>query len=146
MFKLQNVFWALLLITAIPLFTGCSGDSSQAKGDLPTRVDALIREDRYEEAIELIKDEGDGHEKEDLLLEKTYLNYALFLEYRAEDQDMRERMTGALELFIKVLEVNPGNEKALGEIKQIMGVYKTLPNRQPPQEILDKLDKMGISY
>ena len=59
---------------------------------------------------------------------------------------MRDRMTSALEQYIKVLNINPENQKARSEIKQIMGIYDTMPNRSPDEEIMNDLRELGFDY
>ena len=137
-------FILLLLLSA--LFISCSSSTPE---NLSEEVDRLIAEEEYQEAIKLLENADDSENEADVaeLKEKTYLNYGLFLEYRGpEGSSMRDRMTSALEQFIKVLEVNPENQKARSEIKQIMGIYETMPNRSPGDEILKDLEALGIEY
>ncbi len=138
-------FFSLLLFSV--LFVSCSSSTPE---DLSGEIDRLIAEEEYSRAIELLENAEDGEENEaDLpeLKEKTYLNYGLYLEYRGpEESSMRDRMTSALEQFIKVLEINPENEKARTEIQQIMGIYETMPDRSPGDEILKDLQALGVEY
>ncbi|SMO35954.1 hypothetical protein [Fodinibius sediminis] len=128
------------------LFVACSGSTPE---NLSEEVDQLLADDSYQEAIQLLENANAEETAEDLaeLKEKTYLNYGLYLEYRGpEDSSMRDRMTSALEQYIKVLEINPDNQKARSEIKQIMGIYQTMPDRSPGEEILQDLEALGIEY
>lgn len=137
-------FISLLLLSV--LFVSCSSSTPE---NLSEEVDRLIAEEEYQEAIRLLRNADDSENEADVaeLKEKTYLNYGLFLEYRGpEGSSMRDRMTSALEQFIKVLEVNPKNQKARSEIKQIMGIYETMPDRSPGDEILKDLEALGIEY
>ena len=59
---------------------------------------------------------------------------------------MRQRMTGALEQFIKVLKINPDNQKAISEIEQIMSIYATMPDKSPGEEIMNDLQELGFNY
>ncbi|NIT58742.1 MAG: hypothetical protein GWN00_21715 [Aliifodinibius sp.] len=59
---------------------------------------------------------------------------------------MRDRMTSALEQFIEVLELNPDNEKARQEIRQIMGIYNTMPDKSPGDDIISELNELGFDY
>jgi hypothetical protein len=133
----------LLLFT---LFTSCSNETPE---NLPAEIDQLIAEDNYEQALNLLSN-ADPNETEanlDELREKTFLNYGLYLEYRGpEDSSMRDRMTSALEQYIKVLNINPENQKAREEIKQIMGIYNTMPDKSPGEEILADLRELGFDY
>ena len=124
---------------------GLAGCSSESPENLNQQVNQHIEQDQYTQALDLLED-ASNQSKADSLKEKVHLNYGLYLEYRGGDKEMRARMTGALEQFINVLEINPANQKALNEIKQIMGVYSTMPDKNPPQEILKELDRLGIAY
>lgn len=128
------------------LFIGCS---SQTPENLTERVDNHIESDEYTEAIELLENADPEETDADLALlkEKTYLNYGLYLEYRGpEDSSMRDRMTSALQQYIEVLNINPENQKARTEIEQIMGIYETMPDRTPGDDILAALRDHGFSY
>lgn len=135
-----------LTIFFLILFIACSGETPE---NLEEQVDQLIAEDNYTEALELL-DSADPDQTEadiDMLREKTHLNYGLYLEYRGpEDSSMRDRMTSALEQYIEVLKINPGNEKARSEIEQIMGIYETMPDRSPGDRIVSDLRELGFDY
>lgn len=136
----------LSLLLLFTLFIACSSDKPR---DLSKKVDQLIAEDNYTQAIELLNSTDSSETKADLALlkEKTYLNYGMYLEYRGpEGSSMRDRMTSALEQYIKVLNINPENQKARKEIKQIMGIYNTMPDRGPGEEILSDLRALGFDY
>ncbi|WP_171032889.1 hypothetical protein [Fodinibius saliphilus] len=111
-------------------------------------IDQLISEDNYSQAIQVLNDSDPTKtDNLDRLKEKTYLNYGLYLEYRGpKDSSMRDRMTSALEQYIKVLNLNPKNQKARKEIKQIMGIYSTMPDKSPGEEIVSDLRKLGFDY
>ncbi len=137
-------FLSLLLLSVT--FLACSSSTPE---DLSKKIDQLIAEDNYQQAIELLTNANPQDVEADLskLKEKTYLNYGLYLEYRGpEDSSMRDRMTSALEQYIKVLNINPENQKARSEIKQIMGIYDTMPNRNPGEEIMNDLRELGFDY
>ncbi|MDX1671012.1 MAG: hypothetical protein R3211_01620 [Balneolaceae bacterium] len=132
-----------LLITAL-LFVSCTQRTPE---NLEQRIDQLISQDQYEQALELLEDADPATTDSDLetLKEKIHLNYGLYLEYRGpEGSTMRDRMTSALQQYIAVLKINPQNEKARAEINQIMSVYNTMPDRSPPDEILEELKELGI--
>lgn len=140
---MKYIFFAFSLI----LFVGCGGSGTPE--NLEEEVDQLIAEDEYQEALDLIEDANPDETEADLdeLREKTHLNYGIFLEYRDSDPDnMRESMTGALEQFIKVLKINPDNEEAAKEIDQIMGIYETIPDRDPGEDIMEELRELGFDY
>lgn len=137
-------FFSLLLLSVT--FLACSSSSPE---DLPKKIDQLIAEDNYQQAIELLSNADPQNVDADIskLKEKTYLNYGLYLEYRGpEDSSMRDRMTSALEQYIKVLNINSENQKARSEIKQIMGIYDTMPNRTPGEDIMNDLRELGFDY
>lgn len=136
----------LSLILIATLFIGCSNGTPE---NLPKRVDDLIAKDKYEQALTLINDANPKETKANLakLKEKTHLNYGLYLELRGpEGSSMRDRMTSALKHFIEVLRINPENQKARSEIRRIMGVYSTMPDKSPGKEIMSDLRELGFDY
>lgn len=141
----DKVLSGLMFFAALLIAGGLAGCSSDNPENVTQRVNQHIEQDQYKEALDLLNDVPDKN-KADSLREKVHLNYGLYLEYRGGDMEMRDRMTGALEQFIKVLDLNPANQKAENEIKQIMGVYTTMPDKNPPENILEDLDRLGIAY
>lgn len=127
------------------LFISCAGGTPE---NLEQHVDDLIAEDEYEEALNAIENADPDETDADLdsLKEKTHLNYGLYLEYRSDPEDMRESMTGALNQYVEVLKINPDNEEAISEIEQIMGIYETMPNREPDQDVMEELQELGFNY
>lgn len=135
-----------LLFSLLLLFSACAAEPPE---NLPKRVDQLIAEDNYEQALDLVENAqpGDTEASLDTLREKIHLNYGIFLEYRGtEETGMRERMTGALRQYIEVLKINPGNQKAISEIEQIMGIYSTMPDKSPGEDIMEDLAELGFDY
>ena len=136
----------LTLFALIAFFAACSSSTPE---NLTKKVDQLIAKDNYEQAIELLEGTDSTQTKADLatLREKVHLNYGIFLEYRGkEGTTMRARMTGALRQYIKVLQINPDNAKAISEIKQIMSIYSTMPEKSPAEGIKEDLQKLGFDY
>lgn len=128
------------------LFISCSSGTPE---NLSKKVDQLIAEDNYTQALSLLEKADAKETDADLpkLKEKTHLNYGIYLEYRGpEGSSMRDRMTSALEQYIAVLKINPKNQKARSEIKQIMGIYSTMPDKSPGEEILADLRELGFDY
>lgn len=128
------------------LFISCS---NQTPENVPDRVNQLIAEDNYTQALDILENADPQQTDADLstLKEKTYLNYGLYLEYRGpEESTMRDRMTSALQQFIEVLKINPDNEKARKEIRQIMGIYNTMPEKSPGEDIIAELNELGFNY
>jgi len=135
-----------LMLFAAVLFVSCSNETPK---DLSKKVDQLISEDNYSQALNLLNSANTNKTDADIskLKEKTYLNYGLFLEYRGpKESSMRDRMTSALQQYIQVLKINSNNQKARSEIQQIMGVYKTMPNKSPGDDIISELNKLGFDY
>lgn len=135
-----------LIVILLSLSIACSNETPQ---NLSEQVDQLIAEDNYSEALSLLNDAEPAETDEDIetLKEKTHLNYGLYLEYRGpEDSSMRDRMTSALQQFIEVLKINPQNQEARSEIRQIMDIYETMPERSPGDEILTDLRELGFNY
>lgn len=136
----------LLLSIVTLLFISCSSETPE---NVSERVNQLIAEDNYIQALDILDNADPEQTDADLptLKEKTYLNYGLFLEYRGpEDSTMRDRMTSALEQYIEVLKLNPNNEKARKEIQQIMGIYSTMPDKSPGKDIISELNEFGFDY
>lgn len=134
------------ILFTLLLFISCS---SQTPQNLEEQVNQLISEDKYPEALDLIDSADPAETDADLptLKEKAHLNYGIYLEYRGpEGTSMRDRMTSALEQFIAVLKINPNNQKAVSEIEQIMGIYSTMPDRSPGEEIVAELNELGFKY
>lgn len=104
----------------------------------------LIGENRYEEALDLLKSEDTDNQEIQLLLEKTHLNYGLNSMSTFDAGQMRTRMNNALIQFAEVLKINPENEVARNQISQILGVYDTMPNRGPDPEAVEALSEAGI--
>jgi tetratricopeptide (TPR) repeat protein len=128
------------------LFISCSNQTPENVSD---RINQLIAEDNYTQALSILENADPEQTDADLptLKEKTYLNYGLYLEYRGpEDSTMRDRMTSALEQYIEVLKINPNNEKARSEIQQIMGIYSTMPEKSPGGDIVKELNELGFDY
>lgn len=137
--------YTLSIITLL-LFISCG---SQTPEDLSNKVDKLIAEDNYDQALTILSEAEPAETEADLqkLKEKTHLNYGIYLEYRGpEGTTMRDRMTSALEQFIAVLKINPENEKARSEIEQIMGIYSTMPDKSPGEKIISKLNELDFNY
>ncbi len=141
----------LFILALIVSFTACSqSEESQSNTEiaesasLTERIDVLLDNDQYIEAVEILKNEEDSEEVL-LLREKTYLNFGLYLEYRDSNvTNMRDKMNGALRQYIQVLRINPDNEKAITEIEQILGIYSTFPDRSPDPDIMAELEELGF--
>lgn len=138
----------LFVVAAFLVFASCAQESD--KPDTPAsltvgeQVENMIDQDNYTEALALLSEQPEGELKQ-TLLEKTYLNYGLFLEYRDSNvTNMRDKMNNALRQYIEVLKINPDNEKAITEIEQILGIYSTFPDRSPDEEVMEELKNLGF--
>ena len=130
-------------------FISCSSSSDGQKSDAPNNIDIapqiseLVAKDKYTEALELL--EGIPEPRILILKEMTHLNYGLFLEYRdANITNMRDKMNNALREYVKVLRINPDNEKAISEIEQILDIYSTFGNRAPEDDVVSDLKEFGF--
>ena len=131
-------------------FISCSSSSEGQESDAPNKIDIasqigeLVAKDKYTEALKLL--EGIPDSPEILTLkEMTHLNYGLFLEYRdANITNMRDKMNNALREYVKVLRINPDNEKAISEIEQILDIYSTCGDRAPEDDVVSDLREFGF--
>ncbi|MDZ7680963.1 MAG: hypothetical protein U5J63_04435 [Fodinibius sp.] len=127
------------------LFISCSSETPE---DVPKRVDQLIANDKYTQALTMLEDLNPNETDADIsrLREKTHLNYGMYMMVRGpENSTMRDRMTSALEQFIATLNINPKNQQAKSQSK-IMGIYNTMPDKSPGEEILADLRELGFNY
>ena len=116
--------------------------------DLPldAQVDLLIEQNEYETALNMLAEEDREDEEVARLLEKTHLNYGLYSMNTFDETEMRTRMNNALMQFTEVLKINPDNSVARENIEQIMGIYATIPDRSPEEEVLEGLREVGFDY
>ena len=111
---------------------------------LPEKIDFFIENDRYEEALSALENEPVNEETLQLR-EKAHLNYGIHTVYQADPSTMRENANKGLRQFIKVLDINRDNEKAISEIENIMSIYASL-NRSPEESVLEELRRLGFNY
>ena len=134
----------LLLMTIGLIACGETKNESATPQSLSEKVEFFLDNDQYSDALTLLESQDETAEVL-TLKEKTHLNYGLFLEYRDSDiTNMRDKMNGALEQYIKVLQINPDNEKAVTEIQQILGIYSQFPDRSPDETIIEELRELGF--
>ncbi len=139
---MKNVFILLLIAGAM----ACAEPKKQTPPpqSLSEKVEFFLDNDQYTDALTLLESQEKSEEVM-ALREKTHLNYGLFLEYRDSDvTNMRDKMNGALAQYIEVLKINPDNEKAVSEIEQILGIYRTFPDRSPDAKIVEELEALGF--
>jgi len=131
------------------LIAGLAACAETKKEDMSTKsmvekVEFFLENDQYSDALTLLETQEETEEVM-TLREKTHLNYGLFLEYRDSNvTNMRDKMNGALAQYVKVLKINPDNEKAISEIEQILGIYATFDNRSPDEEVAEDLRELGF--
>ncbi|MEX0593645.1 MAG: hypothetical protein WD115_02630 [Balneolaceae bacterium] len=131
----------LLSLFLFPLTLSCGG--SESDQPLDVQVDQLIEENRYEEALGLVEQYDGESGDPDLLREKIHLNYGLNLMTTFDESEMRTRMNEAMRQFIEVIRINPENRMAREQINQILGVYDTIPDREPEPDVTESLNELG---
>ncbi|MAO66332.1 MAG: hypothetical protein CL666_15160 [Balneola sp.] len=136
----------LISLLAFGLTAACSQSETQkqnaAELTLEEQVEQYISNANFEAAEQAVEEAAPENAQE--LKEQIHLQHGIHLIYNADPSQMRESANNALREFIKVLEINPENEKARAEIDQILAIYRSFPDRQPEQEILDELEEMGF--
>ena len=147
------------LLALLGLFAaGCAGSETEqtaagaasltADASPVERVDAWIAQNEYGQALEwLDSDQASSlpDAQRSLLLEKTWLNYGLHNMSTFEPGEMRTRMNDALRCFARVIEINPANRTADEQIRQILGVYATMPGRGPEADVIETLRSLGYT-
>ncbi len=145
----RNYFTVPLLLL-IAFSYSCNSDESQPPVDedltVSEQIDLLIENDEYETALNILEDLDQTDPEIQTLREKTHLNYGLHSMSTFDETEMRTRMNNALTQFTEVLRINPENSVAREQIEQIMGIYATIPNRQPEPEVLEGLREVGYDY
>ncbi|MEX0608046.1 MAG: hypothetical protein WD016_01890 [Balneolaceae bacterium] len=137
--KHLNLFLFLLIFG----FTAaCSSETKEATPEVQKEADSLSSED-FEQSIAALEAQGDRPEIQ-AQKEQAHLDYGIFLIYNADPANMRENANDALRQFIEVLKINPENEKATSEIEQILGIYRTFPNREPAEDVKEDLQELGF--
>lgn len=141
---MRILFIALLTIGFIAACSQSENKNTveQHELTLDQRVEQHIAEAKFDEALSIVEEASP--ENAEALKEQIHLQHGIHLIYNAEPAQMRESANNALREFIKVLEINPDNDKARAEIDQILAIYRSFPDRQPEQEILDELEEMGF--
>lgn len=148
----------LLAIFSLVLFvTACSSETDQkptTTGNSVTipdnssateRIDLWIEANDYESALAWLEQQDTQDPAIQLLFEKTWLNYGLHNMITFDAQNMRTQMNNALRCFAEVLEINPQNQVAREQISQILGVYRTMPDRSPEPDVLERLAALGFN-
>jgi tetratricopeptide (TPR) repeat protein len=138
----------LLIISAFILttsFIACNSDEIPEFNSLDEKIDYLIEQNRYEDALNELQNEDSENPEIRVLLEKTHLNYGLHNMNTFDETEMRTRMNEALRQFTEVLRINPANEVAQNQISQILQIYDTIPDRQPEDDVIAGLREVGFN-
>lgn len=133
----------LFSVLVFGLMSACSQSESKKEMTLQQEVDALVAEAKFDEAMILLDEKPESPEVTSMK-ESVHLQHGIHLIYNSDPSQMRENANNALREFIAVLEINPENEKAIAETEQILGIYRTFPNRQPAEDVLAKLEELGF--
>lgn len=133
----------LFSILAFGLITACSNSEGKKEMTLDQQVNSLVSETKFDEAMTILDGKPVSPEISELK-EQVHLKHGIHLVYNSKPTDMRENANNALREFIAVLEINPMNEKAKAEIQQILGIYRTFPDRQPAEDVVEKLQELGF--
>ena len=142
----------LSFFAALLLFTACGSDAPEAEnptdsaeevnqdpipeGTTIEQVQFLVDNNRFEEALEILRAEEGSDPQMQAALRDTHFLYGEWLMYHAETVEMNVRMPRALEHFRRVLELEPENEAAQANIEQIEGVYRSM-GRPVPEGVAD---------
>jgi len=142
--------FSFLIISTLLFFTiSCANDETaelDPNMSLYDQIELLIEQDEYESALSVLEEENREDPEVQRLLEKTHLNYGLNSMNTFDESEMRSRMNNALVQFTEVLRINPNNSVAQEQIDQIMGVYATIPDRSPDEDVLEGLREVGMDY
>ncbi len=103
-------------------------------GSVTEQVQFLVDLDRYEEALEILRNEDQDDDEIQVITRDTHLHYGNWLMYHAETIQMNERMPMALAHFRRVLELDPQNSQARANIQQIEDIYQSM-GREIPQGV-----------
>ncbi len=135
----------LSVLLIVVTFMGCNSEDIPEFNTLDEKVDYLIEQNMYEEALDELENEDIEDPGIRVLLEKTHLNYGLHNMNTFDETEMRTRMNDALRQFTEVLRINPQNEVAQNQIRQILQIYDTIPNRQPEDDVIVGLRDVGFN-
>lgn len=123
------------------LITACS--NSGKENQTQEQAVEVSQAEQFEQKLDSLEK---LEESKEVLAEKeqTHLDYGIYLIYNSEPTNMRENANNALRQFIEVLKINPENEKAIAETEQILGIYRTFPDRKPAADVAEDLRALGF--
>lgn len=111
-----------IILSFFIFLSGCAGHEPASLAD---EIRKLNMEDKYEEALDILRESDQDEDTVRQLQIATHMNYALYLTHES-DMQMTERMPSALRHFRRVLELDPGNARARAEAEQIESIYRSL--------------------
>ncbi|MCH8568111.1 MAG: hypothetical protein LAT67_07600 [Balneolales bacterium] len=130
----------LISVASLLFVAGCGNGADTAStdrnqvipdGTIAEQVQFLVDHDRYEEALNKLKNEDSSSPEIMQMKRDTHLHYGNWLMYHAETIHMTERMPMALAHFRKVLEMDPENRQARANKQQIIDIYNQLGRPVP---------------
>lgn len=137
----------LLSVITSGLITACSQEKSESAMSqdmtLDQQITQMITDAKFDEAMTILDGKPLSPEVTDLK-EKVHLQHGIYLIYNSDPSQMKENANRALREFIAVMKINPENEKARAETDQILGIYRTFPDRQPAEDVLEQLKELGF--
>ncbi len=128
------VSFTLLFLSAC----GNNGNDTAAipDGPIEQQVQFLVDQDRYEEALDILREADQDDRRVAVMTRDTHLLYANWLMHSADSIHMTERMPLALQHFRRVLELDSENQIALASIEQIESIYQQM-GREIPQGVAE---------
>lgn len=120
----------------------CSNESPSSEspeipdGTTEEQVQYLVDNNRFDEALDILKKENQDEESTIIMTRDTHLLYGNWLMYHADTIHMTERMPKALRHFRRVLEIDPNNRQARSNIDQIESIYEQM-GRPIPEGIAE---------
>lgn len=127
-----------ILFISLGLIISCGNENGNStalpEGPIESQVQFLVDQDRYPEALDLLREEDSSDRRIMIMVRDTHLLYANWLMHAAESIHMTERMPMALRHFRRVLEIDPENQIALASVNQIESIYQQM-NREIPQGV-----------
>lgn len=142
---MKLVLKIIIVFAVLSMFIACNQAEAPQQPETPPvdlsamtlsgKVEYHIENNQYDEAFALVRAADQANPEVLELLLATHMTYALELTYGSLT-DQRTRMPEALRHYRRVLELDPGNQRAVAEIEQIESIYRSL-NREIPQGVAE---------